>query len=62
MSSWDWSPQERDRLARFLEERGITEGDVTTVPIGDGHSNLTFLVTDTRGRRAVVRRPPPPPT
>jgi hypothetical protein len=30
----------------FLEARGLTRGDVTTRPIGDGHSNLTFLVPD----------------
>jgi aminoglycoside phosphotransferase (APT) family kinase protein len=61
MSDWDWTPETRKRLARFLEERGITSGDVTTEPIGDGHSNLTFLVSD-GDRRVVVRRPPPPPT
>lgn len=62
MTVWDWSNEERRRLAAFLEERGITSGSITTTPIGDGHSNLTFLVTDREGRRAVVRRPPPPPT
>jgi len=62
MSDWDWSPQTRGRLAAFLEERGLTAGEVTTRRIGDGHSNLTFLVSDDDGRRVVVRRPPPPPT
>jgi len=62
MSDWDWSPDERARLARFLEARGLTSGEVLTKAIGDGHSNLTFLVTDTEGRQVVVRRPPPPPT
>lgn len=62
MSDWDWSPEERGRLAVFLEERGLTAGDVVTRPIGDGHSNLTFLVADAAGRQVVVRRPPPPPT
>jgi aminoglycoside phosphotransferase (APT) family kinase protein len=62
MSDWDWSPDERERLAAFLEQHGITAGDVVTKPIGDGHSNLTFLVSDAAGRQAVVRRPPPPPT
>ena len=62
MSDWDWSVEERGRLAAFLEERGITAGEVQTRPIGDGHSNLTFLVSDAEGRQAVVRRPPPPPT
>ena len=58
---WDWTPHTRAKLATFLEARGLTRGDVTTQPIGDGHSNLTFLVSDGT-RRVVVRRPPPPPT
>lgn len=62
MSDWDWSPEERSRLAGFLEAHGVTSGEVVTKPIGDGHSNLTFLVSDAEGRQAVVRRPPPPPT
>ena len=58
---WDWTPETRAKLATFLEARGLTRGEVTTRPIGDGHSNLTFLVSD-GSRRVVVRRPPPPPT
>lgn len=59
--SWDWTPRTRARLAAFLTDKGLCEGEVTTSPIGDGHSNLTFLVSDGT-RRVVVRRPPPPPT
>lgn len=62
MSDWDWSTQERGRLATFLQERGLTSGEVRTQRIGDGHSNLTYLVSDAEGRQVVVRRPPPPPT
>lgn len=62
MSDWDWSDAERARLSAFLSERGLTSGPVTTQRIGDGHSNLTYLVTDGAGERVVVRRPPPPPT
>jgi aminoglycoside phosphotransferase (APT) family kinase protein len=62
VSSWDWSAEERERLAHFLASRDLTQGPVTTRPIGDGHSNLTYLVEDGDGRRVVVRRPPPPPT
>ncbi|RZT86711.1 aminoglycoside phosphotransferase (APT) family kinase protein [Pseudonocardia sediminis] len=52
---------DRDRLGAFLRTRGLVDGPVTARPIGDGHSNLTYLVSD--GTRAVVvRRPPPPPT
>lgn len=57
---WDWSPAQLHDLKGFLGKRGITEGPLTTTRIGDGHSNLTFLVSDGE-RRVVVRRPPPPP-
>ncbi|PYE12353.1 aminoglycoside phosphotransferase (APT) family kinase protein [Williamsia limnetica] len=58
---WDWTPETLGALERFLAERGLTEGSLTARPIGDGHSNLTFLVGDGE-RNVVVRRPPPPPT
>jgi aminoglycoside phosphotransferase (APT) family kinase protein len=57
---WDWSGDDLERLAAFLAGRGITEGAVNATPIGDGHANLTFLVTDGTSS-VVVRRPPPPP-
>jgi aminoglycoside phosphotransferase (APT) family kinase protein len=60
-AAWDWTPKTLGRLASFLAERSILHGDLTTRPIGDGHSNLTFLVSDGE-RQVVVRRPPPPPT
>lgn len=62
MSDWDWSPALREELAAFLEKRDLTSGAVTTQAIGDGHSNLTFLVTGEDGRQVVLRRPPQPPT
>lgn len=62
MSGWDWDDDTRGHLASFLETRGITTGPVRTRAIGDGHSNLTYLVTDAAGAQVVVRRPPPPPT
>ena len=58
---WDWDTTTRDALARFLEDAGVTRGGVTTRLIGDGHSNLTFRVSDGT-TSVVVRRPPPPPT
>ena len=58
--SWDWSDEQRTLLAEFLGRHGICRGPVTTSRIGDGHSNLTFLVSD-GDQRVVVRRPPPPP-
>ncbi len=47
-------------LERFLRSRGICRGPLTARPVGDGHSNLTFLVSDGQ-RQVVVRQPPPPP-
>ncbi len=58
--SWDWSEADLASLQGFLAERGIVRGPITTRRIGDGHSNLTYLVTDGTDT-AVVRRPPPPP-
>ena len=61
----EWSQPARAALARFLRERGIGDGhpsgdDLEIRRIGDGHSNLTYTVTD-RTSRVVIRRPPPPP-
>ncbi|MFD0306924.1 phosphotransferase family protein [Streptomyces sp. NPDC127119] len=75
----EWTPEGLEALTRFLRERGLCEGtgELDVRRIGDGHSNLTFLVsgdtdTDAVGGsggevpggtgRVVVRRPPPPPT
>ncbi|MET8430683.1 phosphotransferase family protein [Nocardia sp. NPDC004860] len=58
--TWDWSPRTLSALESFLFERGITDGPLATKRIGDGHSNLTFLVSDGQ-RQVIVRRPPPPP-
>lgn len=57
----EWTPKGLASLARFLGERGLCEGELDVRRIGDGHSNLTFMVTDGTNR-VVVRRPPPPPT
>lgn len=58
--SWDWNEADLRRLREFLAERGLVRGPITTRRIGDGHSNLTYLVTD-GADAVVVRRPPPPP-
>jgi aminoglycoside phosphotransferase (APT) family kinase protein len=47
-------------LAAFLDEHGLGTGPVTAEPVGDGHSNVTYLVRR-EGREVVVRRPPRPP-
>ncbi len=47
-------------LLAFLDEHGIGSGDLAAEPVGDGHSNVTYLVR--RGDAEVVlRRPPRPP-
>ena len=47
-------------LEAFLDAVGIGSGPVTAARVGEGHSNLTYLVTR-EGARVIVRRPPPPP-
>ncbi|MEU7815418.1 phosphotransferase family protein [Pseudonocardia sp. NPDC049154] len=59
MSAWDWSEADLGALEAFLAKHGVAEGPLTARRIGDGHSNLTFLVSGSRD--VVVRRPPPPP-
>ncbi len=47
-------------LGAFLDEYGIGRGEIRASPIGDGHSNVTYLIE--RGDAEVVlRRPPRPP-
>src|SRR3954447_15556539 len=47
-------------LLAFLDAHGLGSGDVEIEPLGEGHSNVTYLAR--RGDRAlVVRRPPRPP-
>jgi aminoglycoside phosphotransferase (APT) family kinase protein len=50
----------RQPLERFLDERGLGSGPVELERIGEGHSNVTYLIR--RGdSRVVLRRPPRPP-
>jgi aminoglycoside phosphotransferase (APT) family kinase protein len=50
----------REPLEEFLDAHGIGEGRLEVERIGEGHSNITFLVR--RGdARVVLRRPPRPP-
>jgi aminoglycoside phosphotransferase (APT) family kinase protein len=47
-------------LEAFLDAHGLGGGPVEAEPIGDGHSNITYLLR--RGaERWVLRRPPRPP-
>src|SRR5271167_589934 len=47
-------------LREFLDEHDLGEGEIEASPIGEGHSNVTYLIT--RGAtEMVLRRPPRPP-
>jgi aminoglycoside phosphotransferase (APT) family kinase protein len=46
-----------ERLEAFLDVHGLGRGPLRAVPIGDGHSNLTYEIAR-EGARAVLRRPP----
>src|SRR3954469_2642945 len=47
-------------LQEFLDSQQLGEGEIVAEPIGEGHSNVTYLIT--RGEeRFVLRRPPRPP-
>jgi aminoglycoside phosphotransferase (APT) family kinase protein len=47
-------------LMSFLDEHGLGEGEIQASPIGDGHSNVTYLI-EREGSEMVLRRPPRPP-
>ncbi|QEC48733.1 phosphotransferase family protein [Baekduia soli] len=47
-------------LRAFLDAHGLGSGPVHARPIGDGHSNPTFVLTR-EGAEVVLRRPPRPP-
>ena len=49
-----------DTLEAYLDEQGLGSGPIEAERIGEGHSNITFLIS--RGDdRFVLRRPPRPP-
>jgi aminoglycoside phosphotransferase (APT) family kinase protein len=50
----------RRPLEAFLDERGLGSGPVEAEPIGDGHSNITYVIRRDGGEW-VLRRPPRPP-
>jgi aminoglycoside phosphotransferase (APT) family kinase protein len=49
-----------DAVEEFLDAHGLGSGPADASRIGDGASNLTYLV-EREGARVVLRRPPPPP-
>lgn len=58
--AWTWSAGELAKLGRFLADRAVCGPRVKAKAVGDGKSNLTYVVSD-GDRAVVVRRPPPPP-
>ena len=46
-----------DPLLAFLDAVGLGDGEPDIRPVGDGHSNVTYLVT--RGAAEFVLRRPP---
>jgi aminoglycoside phosphotransferase (APT) family kinase protein len=50
----------RRPLERYLDAQGLGEGRLEAEPVGEGHSNVTFLI-HRDGGEWVLRRPPRPP-
>src|SRR5437764_10993965 len=50
----------RQPLEAFLDQHGLGDGPIEAEPIGEGHSNVTYLITRS-DERFVLRRPPRPP-
>jgi aminoglycoside phosphotransferase (APT) family kinase protein len=48
-------------LRAFLDEHDLGAGVIKAQPIGDGHSNVTYLIERDSGPPMVLRRPPRPP-
>jgi aminoglycoside phosphotransferase (APT) family kinase protein len=48
-------------LRRFLDEHQLGAGEIRVEPIGEGHSNVTYLIERDSGPQLVLRRPPRPP-
>jgi aminoglycoside phosphotransferase (APT) family kinase protein len=51
----------REPLEAYLESAGLGSGRVEPVRIGEGHSNVTYLLRRDGEERLVLRRPPRPP-
>jgi aminoglycoside phosphotransferase (APT) family kinase protein len=48
-------------LAAFMDAHGLGRGAIRPTPIGEGHSNVTYLIEREDGTEVVLRRPPRPP-
>lgn len=51
----------RRPLERLLDEHGLGSGPVRAEPVGEGHSNVTYLIRRDGDEAWVLRRPPRPP-
>jgi aminoglycoside phosphotransferase (APT) family kinase protein len=47
-------------LGAFLDDHGLGSGEIQATPIGEGHSNVTYLI-ERGAQQMVLRRPPRPP-
>jgi aminoglycoside phosphotransferase (APT) family kinase protein len=47
-------------LQDFMDGHGLGSGEIEASPIGEGHSNVTYLI-ERGGEEIVLRRPPRPP-
>ncbi|QDO96400.1 phosphotransferase family protein [Ferrovibrio terrae] len=57
---WDWTSETQERISEFLVTRDLLKGVSQLQRIGDGHSNLTYVLRHD-AQAVVLRRPPPPP-
>jgi aminoglycoside phosphotransferase (APT) family kinase protein len=48
-------------LREFLDIHGLGDGELRASPIGEGHSNVTYLIEREDGSELILRRPPRPP-
>jgi aminoglycoside phosphotransferase (APT) family kinase protein len=48
-------------LREFLDAHSLGGGELEASPIGEGHSNVTYLIRRADGTELVLRRPPRPP-
>ena len=47
-------------LMGFLDRHGLGDGELEIAPVGEGHSNVTYLMRRS-GAELILRRPPRPP-
>ncbi len=45
-------------LVAFLDAHGLGSGALQAAPVGDGHSNVTYLISREDGTELILRRPP----